>query len=93
MTYTLYGLCIILTLVSFLKNKEKTKKAIINGLKSLENIMPQFLSIVIIIAIILAILNPEMISKLIGKESGSFGILLSSIIGAITMMPDRKSVV
>ena len=51
MTYTLYGLCIILTLVSFLKNKEKTKKAIINGLKSLENIMPQFLSIVIIIAL------------------------------------------
>ena len=35
MTYTLYGLCIILTLVSFLKNKEKTKKAIINGLKCL----------------------------------------------------------
>ena len=26
MTYTLYGLCIVLTLISFLKDKDKTKK-------------------------------------------------------------------
>ena len=49
--------------------------------------MPQFLSIVIVISIILAILKPEIISKLIGKNSGSLGVLLSSIIGSITMMP------
>ena len=42
MTYILYGLCIVLTLVSFLKDKEKTKKAVINGIKSFEKIMPQF---------------------------------------------------
>lgn len=83
MTYTLYGLCIVLTLISFLKDKDKTKKAVINGLKSLEKIMPQFLAIVIIIAITLAILKPETISKLIGTDSGLFGILLSSIIGSI----------
>ena len=46
MTYTLYGLCIVLTLISFLKDKDKTKKAVINGIKSLEKIMPQFLAIV-----------------------------------------------
>ena len=87
MSYILYGLCIILTLVSFFKDKEKTKKAIINGLKSLENIMPQFLSIVIIIGITLSILKPEIISKLIGEDSGFFGVILSSIFGSITMMP------
>lgn len=87
MTYILYGLCIILTLVSFLKDKEKTKKAVINGLKSLEKIMPQFLSIIIVIAIILATLKPEIISKIIGNDSGIFGVLLSSLIGSIAMMP------
>ena len=86
-TYILYGLCIILTLISFLKDKEKTKKAVINGLKTFENIMPQFLSIVIIIAITLAILKPEIISKLIGKDSGVFGVFLSSVVGSVTMMP------
>ena len=87
MTYILYGLCIVLTLVSFLKDKEKTKKAVINGIKSFEKIMPQFLSIVIVIAITLTILKPETISKLIGKDSGILGVLLSSIVGSIAMMP------
>ena len=77
----------MLTLVSFLKNKEKTKKAVINGVKSFEKIMPQFLSIVIVIAITLTILKPETISKLIGKDSGILGVLLSSIVGSIAMMP------
>ena len=86
-SYILYGLCIILFLISFFKDKEKTKKAFINGFKSWEKIMPQFLSIVIVISIILAILKPEIISKLIGENSGYLGVLLSSIIGSITVMP------
>lgn len=87
MTYILYGLCIILTLVSFFKDKEKTKRALINGIKSFENIMPQFLSILVIIGIALTILKPETISKLIGNDSGIFGVVLSSLVGSVTMMP------
>lgn len=86
-SYILYVLCIIALSISFLKDKEKTKKAIINGFKSFEKIMPQFLSIVIVISIILVILKPEIISKLIGKHSGYLGVLLSSVIGSITVMP------
>lgn len=87
MTYILYGLCIVLTLVSFFKDKEKTKRALINGIKSFENIMPQFLSILVIIGIGLTILKPETISKLIGNDSGVFGVVLSSLVGSVIMMP------
>lgn len=87
MTYILYGLCIVLTLISFFKDKEKTKRALINGIKSFENIMPQFLSILVIIGIGLTILKPETISKLIGNESGILGVVLSSLIGSVIMMP------
>lgn len=87
MTYLLYGLCIILIFISFFKDKNKTKKAIINGLKSFEKIMPQFLSIVIIISITLSVLNTEIISEIIGKDSGFLGIILASIVGSITTMP------
>lgn len=87
MTYTLYGLCITLIFISFLKDKNKTKKAIIDGLKSFEKIMPQFLSIVIIISITLSVLNTEIISEIIGKDSGFLGIILASIVGSITTMP------
>ena len=86
-SYILYGLCIMLLLISFSKDKEKTKKAVKNGLKSWEKIMPQFLSITIVISIILAILKPEIISNLIGESSSLLGVLLSSVIGSIAIMP------
>ena len=35
----------------------------------------------------LAIMNPEMISKIIGEKSGWFGVVLASVIGAITLIP------
>lgn len=86
-SYIIYSLCIILLVISFVKDKEKTKLALKNGFKSFENIMPQFLFIIIIVSIVLSIVNPITISNLIGPESKLLGITLSSIVGSITMMP------
>ena len=77
----------VLLILSYFKDKSKTKKALIKSLKSFENIMPQFLGIIFIVGIMLAILKPETISTFIGKDSGFFGVFLSSVIGSITMMP------
>jgi len=55
--------------------------------KSFENILPQFLSILIIIGLMLAVLEPETISKLIGRQSGWLGMIIASIIGSITLAP------
>ena len=65
----------------------KTKKALISALKSFENIMPQFLFIVVTVGILLAFLSADTISKIIGANSGFLGIILSAILGSITMMP------
>lgn len=86
-SYIIYSLCIILLIISFFKDKEKTKLAIKNGLKSWENIMPQFLFIIIIVAFLLSVTDPNSISELIGPDSGFIGVSLSSIVGSITMMP------
>lgn len=86
-SYILYTLAIVLFIVSFFKDKNKTKKAFIKSLKSLENIMPQFLSIIIIVGLILSLLDPQTISKLIGAESGFLGVFLSSVVGSIVIMP------
>lgn len=77
----------VLLILSYFKDKSKTKKALIKSLKSFENIMPQFLGIIFIVGIMLALLKPETISTFIGKDSGFFGVFLSSVIGSITMMP------
>ena len=83
----LYSIAIIFLIISFFKDKKKTKTAIITGLKSFENIMPQFLSIIIIVGMLLSFLDAETISHLIGESSGVLGVIVSAVIGSITMMP------
>jgi hypothetical protein len=43
----LYGVTILLLVISFLSDKAKTRKALLKSWKSFENILPQFLSILI----------------------------------------------
>lgn len=86
-TYILYGLAIIGLAISFFKDRGKTKTALIKAWKSFENIMPQFLSVLIIIGLALTILSPETITKFIGTSTGIWGVLAASLIGSITLIP------
>jgi uncharacterized membrane protein YraQ (UPF0718 family) len=86
-TAILYGSAVILFLISYMKDKEKTKQAVKKAWKSFENVMPQFLGIIFIIGVTLAVLKPEAISKIIGVESGLFGVFISAVVGSITLMP------
>lgn len=82
-----YSLAIILLVLSFVKDKKKTLSALKKAWKSFENILPQLLTVLIIIGFLLAILNPETISLLIGSKSGFWGVILAAIIGSITLIP------
>ena len=83
----LYIITILLLAVSYFKDKKKTKIALKKAWKSFENILPQFLGVIMLVGILLAVLNPEVISKIIGKESGWFGVILAALVGAITLIP------
>ena len=49
--------------------------------------LPSLLGMIAIVAIIIAFLNPERISAIIGESSGVWGVLLAAVIGSITLMP------
>ncbi len=83
----LYFVTFLLITISYKKDKEKTKKALLKGWKSIEGILPQFLGIILIVGITLAILRAEIISNIVGNNSGVIGVFLSAIIGSIAMMP------
>lgn len=83
----LYIIAFVLLLISYKKDKKKTKKALLKGWKSIENILPQFLGIILVVGLTLAILKPETISSIIGSNSGIFGVFLSAVLGSIAMMP------
>ena len=86
-SYIFYGLAIILLTISFIKDKKKTKMALKKSWKAFENILPEFLVVILLVGLLLAVLNPETISKIIGSESGWFGVILAAIIGSITLIP------
>ena len=86
-SYIFYGLAIVLLILSFIKDKKKTKMALKKAWKAFENILPEFLVVILLVGVILAVLNPETISKIIGSDSGWFGVIFASIIGSITLIP------
>ena len=83
----LYSLALILLLISLNKDKNKTKKALKIAAISFEGVMPQFLGIIITVGIILSYINPETISNIIGNNSGFLGVIFSSVLGSITLLP------
>ena len=87
MEIVLYFVTGILFVVSFVKDKGKTKMALKKAWKSLEKILPQLLGIVFLVGIILALLDTQTISTVIGSDSGFLGILISAIVGAVTLIP------
>nr|WP_319488649.1 permease [uncultured Caproiciproducens sp.] len=86
-TYILYGVTILLLALSFLKDKKKTKRSLKKAWKAFENILPEFLVVILFVGVLLAVLNTEVISKIIGAGSGWLGVVLAAVIGAITLIP------
>lgn len=86
-SYAFYAFTFALLAASYVKNKQKTKQALKKAWKSFENILPQFLAILLLIGFILAMLDKETISMLLGKESGMTGMAIAAIIGSITLIP------
>jgi uncharacterized membrane protein YraQ (UPF0718 family) len=65
----------------------KTRMALKKAWKAFENILPQFLVVLLAVGVLLAVLNPDVISKLIGAKSGWYGTMIAALIGAVTLIP------
>jgi len=86
-TIILYGIAIVLLAISAAKSREKTRRALLKGLKAFESMLPQLVAVLLAVAAVLAIFSPEMVSRVIGERSGLFGVLAASIVGAIALIP------
>jgi uncharacterized membrane protein YraQ (UPF0718 family) len=82
-----YALALVLLVLSFFTDRAKTVQALRKAWKSLGGILPQFLGIIVLIGILLAVFDPKTIQRLIGSASGWWGTLLASAIGSITLIP------
>ena len=81
--YIITGLALI---VSYLKDKEKTKKGIKKGWKKFTKILPKYLMLLMIISLVLLI-SEDFIVQNLSHGNKYIGMLASVVIGSITMMP------
>ncbi len=74
-------------IISFSRNKEKSMKALKMALKSTFKMAPAILILLILVGLMMGFFKPETISRLLGEQSGIYGIVLASIAGSILMIP------
>jgi uncharacterized membrane protein YraQ (UPF0718 family) len=86
-TQFFYLFALTALIISAFKSKQKTLLALKKAWKSFENILPQFLAIILIIGIMLSVLTPDQISLFLGSESGWLGVIIAAVIGSITLIP------
>ncbi len=83
----LYAGTAILLIWSFRKDRQKTRQGLKKAWKAFENILPQFLFILLLIGFILAMLDETVISRLLGRQSGLTGMAIAALIGSVTLIP------
>jgi uncharacterized membrane protein YraQ (UPF0718 family) len=86
-TYVLYvaaGGCLV---ASLLRDRGKTRMALRKGWKAFEGILPQFVGVIIITGVLMAVFDAATISRILGARSGWLGVLGASLVGAVTLIP------
>ncbi len=86
-TCSLYGVAATLLGISFVKDRKKTALSLKRALKMFVNVLPQFMAILLLIGLLLAVVTPETIQRVIGAESGLLGMLTTSLLGAVALVP------
>ena len=55
-------------------------------------VLPQFVAILLFVGFALAVLSSETIRRLIGEETGFIGMLLASLVGAVSLVQYGRTV-
>ena len=82
----LYVVTVILVIVSFVADRKKTLQGIKIGLKKFRKILPNYLKILIFVAVIL-FFSESLITEYLGQENTLLGMLIGLVLGSVTIMP------
>ncbi len=85
--YYLYYVTLFALLVSIIADRKKTFTAIKISCKKFINIIPAFLTMLILISIVLFFVPDKMISDYLGNNDKFIGLILASVFGSVTLMP------
>ena len=72
---------------SLAKDRKRTKMALKKAWKAFSNLLPVLLGVICLVGMMLALFDQELITRLIGAESGFLGVAISGFVGSITLIP------
>lgn len=83
----LYIVTALSLLLSFIKDREKTKRALKSGFMKFTKVVPPFVLIAMAVSITLTIFTSESISTYLGNNHEIRSGIIAAIIGSLTMVP------
>jgi len=83
----LYLLAVIALIGSWANDRQKTVAALIKAWKAFDTILPQLLGVLVLIGVLLAYLDAPTIGRILGKDSGWWGVLVAAVVGSVTLIP------
>jgi len=86
-TTLLYGSAAVLLFLSWRRSREKTRAALKKAWKSCLGVLPLFFAILLCMGLLLSFVDESTMRQALGQESGITGIILSGIIGSVTLIP------
>lgn len=86
-TYAMYGLAVAGLAASLVRDKQRTKQALLKAWRALDNMLPEFTAILVLVGLVITLLTPETISRFLGESSGFLGMIGTAIVGAVTLIP------
>ena len=85
--YELPLLTIAALLVSFLAGREKTLRAVRVAAKRFVAILPRFIPMLLLVAVVLYLVPERVIARYLGTENLWAGVLFASLLGSVSVMP------
>jgi len=83
----LYIVTAALLLAGAVFNRKKTAAGVKKSAMMFLNLLPAFLSIIMLVSIVLTALGPETIERWLGSSSGPLGFLAAALLGAVALIP------
>lgn len=74
-------------LIAVLKDRGKTRQALMIAGKSFLRLLPSVLGIIILIGLLMGFVSPEVITRVAGERAGWGGFLLMAGLGAVLHVP------
>jgi uncharacterized membrane protein YraQ (UPF0718 family) len=86
-TIAFWIIAIVLTVISFIKDKKKTFAAMKKSKGMMGNMLGEIVAIIFLIGLVLTFIPPETIKSVLGSANTFVSTVVSAFVGSITLIP------